>query len=260
VHPELWLGLGLRCGRKRIGRLMRTAGLVGVGYRRKRRRKVAPAVHDDLVGRRFVADTPDRLWCTDIAEHPTGEGEIYCAAVLDVFTRRIVGWSIADHMRPELVVDALEMTRWQRRQLWPAGRVPSKRTLARAVTKATKSRAGRRRIGLPAQLVRVLIRHRGEESAERAMALQLWREDGWVFTSPTGEPVNPSTDYHQWKALVRRAGVRDARLHDARHSAATVLLVLGVPERTVMSDYGVVHHGDGGAVSAPHRSDPSQRR
>jgi putative transposase len=115
VHAELRLGLGLRCGRKRIARLMRTAGLVGVGYRRKRRREVAPAVHDDLVGRRFVADTPDRLWCTDITEHPTGDGKVYCAAVLDAFTRQIVGWSIADHMRAELVVDALEMARWQRR-------------------------------------------------------------------------------------------------------------------------------------------------
>jgi len=115
VHAELRLGLGLRCGRKRIARLMRGAGLVGVGYRRKRRHERLPAPHDDLVGRRFVADAPDRLWCTDITEHPTGEGKVYCAAVLDVFTRQVVGWSIADHMRSELVVDALEMARWRRR-------------------------------------------------------------------------------------------------------------------------------------------------
>ena len=55
------------------------------------------------------------MWCTDITEHPTGEGKVYCAAVLDVFTRQVVGWSIADHMRAELVVDALEMARWRRR-------------------------------------------------------------------------------------------------------------------------------------------------
>jgi transposase InsO family protein len=114
VHAELRLGLGLRCGRKRIARLMRGAGLVGVGYRRKRRRPL-PAVHDDLVQRHFAAQAPDRLWCTDITEHPTTEGKVYCAAVLDVFTRQIVGWSIADHMRAELVVDALEMARWRRR-------------------------------------------------------------------------------------------------------------------------------------------------
>jgi transposase InsO family protein len=71
-------------------------------------------VHEDLLQRRFVAEAPDRLWCTDITEHPTGEGKVYCAAVLDVYSRRIVGWSIADHMRSELVVDALQMARWNR--------------------------------------------------------------------------------------------------------------------------------------------------
>jgi transposase InsO family protein len=115
VHAELRLGAGLRCGRKRVARLMRGARLVGVGYRRKRRQRPLPAPHEDLVGRRFVADAPDRLWCTDITEHRTGEGKVYCAAVLDVFTRQVVGWSIADHMRSELVVDALEMARWRRR-------------------------------------------------------------------------------------------------------------------------------------------------
>jgi putative transposase len=64
--------------------------------------------------RRFVADAPDRLWLTDITEHPTREGKVYCAAVLDVYSRRIVGWGIADHLRSE-VVDALEMARWRRR-------------------------------------------------------------------------------------------------------------------------------------------------
>jgi putative transposase len=116
VHAELRLGLGLACGRKRVARLMRIAGLTGVCHRRKHRRTgPAPAVHDDLVQRRFVADAPDRLWVTDITEHPTIEGKVYCAAVLDVFSRTVVGWSIADHMRAELVVDALEMARWRRR-------------------------------------------------------------------------------------------------------------------------------------------------
>lgn len=59
-----------------------------------------PAVHDDLVNRQFVADAPDRLWVTDITQHRTGEGWVYCAVVLDVFSRRAVGWSItADHLR-----------------------------------------------------------------------------------------------------------------------------------------------------------------
>jgi putative transposase len=116
VHAELQLGLGIRCSRKRVARLMRVVGMAGVCHRRKRRPAgPAPAVHADLVARRFVADGPNRLWCTDITEHPTGEGKVYCAAVLDVFSRVVVGWSIADHMRSELVVDALEMARWRRR-------------------------------------------------------------------------------------------------------------------------------------------------
>ena len=65
---------GCGCGRKRVARLMRVAGLAGICHRRKRRHRPAPAVHDDLVKRRFVAEAPDRLWCTDITEHPTGEG------------------------------------------------------------------------------------------------------------------------------------------------------------------------------------------
>ena len=114
VHAELRLGQGVRCGRKRVARLMRSAGLHGIYRRRGRHARPAPAVHDDLVRRRFVADASDRLWLTDITEHPTREGKVYCAAVLDVYSRRIVGWSIADHLRTELVVDALEMARWRR--------------------------------------------------------------------------------------------------------------------------------------------------
>ena len=60
----------------------------------------------------------------------------------------------------------------------------------------------------------------------------------YVFTGPTGEPLNPNTDYHHWKDLLQEAGVRDARLHDARHTAATVLLLLGVDERVVMAVMG----------------------
>lgn len=120
------LGLGMRCGRKRVARLMRHAGLVGVCHRRKRRgHRPLPAPHEDLVRRDFTAAGPDRWWCTDITEHPTSEGRVYCCAVLDVFTRQVVGWSIADHMRSELVVDALEMGRWRRR---PAPGTSSTRT------------------------------------------------------------------------------------------------------------------------------------
>ena len=115
VHAELRLGCGVRCGKKRVARLMRVAGLQGIYKRRGKRRCPAAPVHDDLVQRQFVADAPNRLWLTDITEHPTREGKVYLAAVLDVYARRIVGWSIADHLRSELVTDALEMARWRRR-------------------------------------------------------------------------------------------------------------------------------------------------
>ena len=68
----------------------------------------------DLVNRPFVADRPDALWVTDITQHRTQGGWVYCAVVLDVFARRVVGWSIADHLRSELVIDALDMARWRR--------------------------------------------------------------------------------------------------------------------------------------------------
>lgn len=118
-----------------------------------------------------------------------------------------------------------------------AGFCPQRRS-ARPETNDTKSRAGRRSVGLPAELVTLLEEHREEQLAERELAAQLWRDSGYVFTTPRGEPVNPSTDYHQWKRLLLDAGLRDGRLHDARHTAATVLLILGVPERAVMSLMG----------------------
>ncbi|MFJ8742388.1 tyrosine-type recombinase/integrase [Embleya sp. NPDC127516] len=118
-----------------------------------------------------------------------------------------------------------------------AGYCPSREQIRRE-TKDTKSRAGRRTIGLPDELTKILRRHRELQDAERAQARQLWTETGYVFTSATGAILNPNTDYHHWKELLQEAGVRDARLHDARHTAATVLLLLGVPERIVMAIMG----------------------
>ncbi|MEU7314442.1 site-specific integrase [Streptomyces sp. NPDC007083] len=105
-------------------------------------------------------------------------------------------------------------------------------------TANTKSRAGRRVIGVPDELVRLLELHRQEQDRERMRAGHEWRETGFVFTSPFGEPLVPSTDYDVWKQLLTDAKVRDGRLHDARHTAATVLLILGVPERVVMQIMG----------------------
>jgi len=101
-----------------------------------------------------------------------------------------------------------------------------------------KSQAGRRTIGLPPQLVAFLRAHQAEQERERATARELWHGEGWVFASPVGDPVKPHTDYREWKRLLKDAGLREARLHDARHTAATVLLILGVPARTVMSLMG----------------------
>lgn len=116
VHAELRLGLGVRVGRKRVAKLLRLTGRRGIAHRNKRRRhRPAEAVHADLVPRKFTAAGPDLLWCTDITEHPTRCGKVYCCAVLDVFTRQVVGWSIADHMRSDLVLDALQMAIWRRR-------------------------------------------------------------------------------------------------------------------------------------------------
>jgi transposase InsO family protein len=64
----------------------------------------------DLVNRQFTVDAPNRLWITDITEHPTEEGKVYCAAVMDAYSRKVIGWSIAEHMRTELVTDALGMS------------------------------------------------------------------------------------------------------------------------------------------------------
>jgi putative transposase len=112
VHAELVLGLGLPVNLKRVARLMRQAGIQGL-YRRRRRgctvRDPDAQPSPDLVNREFTVGGPNKLWITDITEHPTGEGKVYCAAVMDAYSRLIVGWSIADHMRTELVTDALGM-------------------------------------------------------------------------------------------------------------------------------------------------------
>lgn len=111
--------LGKRVGQKRVARLMRAAGLVGVSRRRwvctTQRGPVAEAV-PDLVQRDFVATAPNQLWVADITYVPTWAGFLYLAIVLDAFSRRIVGWAMATHLKTELVLAALEMARTQR---WP---------------------------------------------------------------------------------------------------------------------------------------------
>ncbi|GAA1981327.1 site-specific integrase [Nocardiopsis rhodophaea] len=117
------------------------------------------------------------------------------------------------------------------------GYCPQKQQKNKA-TKDTKSAAGRRPIGLPAQLVELLRAHAATQERERKAAGGHWEEGGWVFTDEFGRPLNPNTDYREWKALLKAAGVRDARLHDARHTAATVLLLLDVTDRAAMAVMG----------------------
>jgi putative transposase len=118
VHAELRAS-GEKHGRKRIERLMREAGLVGASRRRsgpvttQRNKETRPA--PDLVDRDFTAAGPNQLWVADITYVPTAAGFLYLAVVLDAWSRRIVGWAMANHLRAELVLDALEMALGQRR-------------------------------------------------------------------------------------------------------------------------------------------------
>jgi len=118
VHAEL-LGCAERHGRKRIARLMREAGLVGASHRHggpvttRRDHEARPA--PDLVDRKFTASGPNQLWVADITYVPTATGFLYLAVVLDAWSRKIVGWSMANHLRTELVLGAMEMAVGQRR-------------------------------------------------------------------------------------------------------------------------------------------------
>ncbi len=117
VHAALQ-ARAVRCGRKRVARLMRAADLVGCHRRRTTmttRREPAAPVAPDRVDRQFVATAPNVLWSADITSVPTWMGFLYLAVVLDVFSRRIIGWAMADHLRTELVVQALDMALWNRR-------------------------------------------------------------------------------------------------------------------------------------------------
>lgn len=117
IHAEP-AAQGLRVGRKRIAGLMRIVGLAGVSRRKgprttQRREGARPA--PDLVDRNFTAERPDELWVADITYVPTWAGFLYLAVVLDAFSRRIVGWAMATHLRTQLVLDALEMALHQPR-------------------------------------------------------------------------------------------------------------------------------------------------
>jgi putative transposase len=117
IHAELADDYGIRVGRKRVARLMRSAGLRGATLRRY----VVTTQADpdaprpvDLVDRQFYTNGPDRLWVADITYIPTWSGFLYLAIVLDVYSRRVVGWSMETHLRTELILAALNMAITQR--------------------------------------------------------------------------------------------------------------------------------------------------
>lgn len=119
VHAELDDEHGIGVGEKRVVRMMRKAGLKGARGRRRRPGTtlrvagVLPA--EDLVDRDFTATAPNQLWVADMKEVETDEGKLYLAAVTDCFSRKVVGWSMAGHMRAEVVVATLEMALARRR-------------------------------------------------------------------------------------------------------------------------------------------------
>ncbi len=120
IHFELRT-LGVRCGRKRVARLMREDGLFGCGGRRRKVRttlrsqteRTPPA--PDLAKRNFTPEAPNNLWVADITYVRTWEGWLYLAFVLDTYSRKVVGWSMTNNLRTELVLDALKMAIYNRR-------------------------------------------------------------------------------------------------------------------------------------------------
>ncbi len=132
--------------------------------------------------------------------------------------------------------------RWEDIDL-DSGTLTVKRSMQRLVGKGLvfdepKSRAGRRAIMLPNGLRDALRAHRAAQLEERLAAGSEWQENGLLFAQVNGRPIDPGSDWKSWKALLALAGVRDARLHDARHTAATLLLQQGVPARVAMQILG----------------------
>jgi transposase InsO family protein len=110
------MGYGITVGQNAVAMLMQRAGLMGLpGARRPHRRLIPTDTAADLVDRKFTRTEADRLWVTDITEHRTREGKVYCAVVLDVFSRRVVGWSIDSSPKSSLVTSALRMAIENRR-------------------------------------------------------------------------------------------------------------------------------------------------
>ena len=117
IHAELRAD-GLCVGRKRVARLMRQAQLAGISRRRRKgltRRNAKARPAPDLVKRNFTAQRPNQLWVADIKHVPTLTALLYLSVVVDACSRRVVGWAMTEHLRTELILEALNMAIWQRR-------------------------------------------------------------------------------------------------------------------------------------------------
>lgn len=115
IHAELTMAMGVTVSARLVSVLMTQAGIYGLPGPTRIKRLRGVVTSDDLVNRKFHRLHPNELWVTDITEHPTREGKVYCAAVLDAFSRRIVGWSIDSRQDTDLVINALDMAIRNRR-------------------------------------------------------------------------------------------------------------------------------------------------
>jgi putative transposase len=225
IHAELADDHQIRVGRKRVARLMRQAGLRGATLRKyvvTTQSDPAAAKPIDLVERRFFATAPDQLWVADMTYVPTWSGWLYLAMVMDVYSRKIVGWAMDTNMRTELILDALQMAVTQRqpsgvihhsdrgsqytsyafgKRCQEAGIMPSMGSVGDAYDNAMAE-------SFFATLEReVLNRRRFKSQAEARMALFEWIE-GWYNPhrrhSGLGyrSPVNFERTY--WKAKHRQ--------------------------------------------------------
>jgi len=224
IHAELADDHGIRVGRKRVARLMRAAGLRGATLRRYVVTTLSDpgARHEvDLVERQFYSDGPDRLWVADITYIPTWAGFLYLAMVLDVYSRRVVGWAMETHLRTELILAALNMAVTQRqpsavihhsdrgcqytsyafgKRCREAGVMPSMGSVGDAYDNAMAE-------SFFASLERELLnRRRFKSQAEAKMAIFEWIE-GWY---------NP---HRRHSSLGYRSPVNYERVHAARPAA-----------------------------------------
>jgi putative transposase len=226
IHAELAQEHGIRVGRKRVARLMRCAGLHGATLRRfviTTRPDIGARAAVDRVQRRFYAEAPDRLWVADMTYVPTWSGFLYLAMVLDVYSRRVVGWAMDTSMKTELILSALNAAIMQRRpeavihhsdrgcqytsyafgkRCQEAGIMPSMGSVGDAYDNAMAE-------SFFATLERELLNRRNFRSqAEAKMAIFEWLE-GWY---------NP---HRRHSALGYRSPVNYERAHQHRSVTAT---------------------------------------